>query len=123
MGYGMSAGQLAHRVAWKLTYGPIPEGLFVCHACDTPACVNPFHLLLGSQQANLTDAQRKGRIRNGEAHRDAKLTAELAALIRAARVRGVAYKNLAVQFGVAIGTIQAIVDGRTWKPTGRFEGE
>jgi hypothetical protein len=56
MGYGMYYGRLAHRVAWQTTYGQIPSGLYVCHAC-----VNPSHLLLGTQTANITDAQRKGK--------------------------------------------------------------
>ena len=53
--------QLAHRHAWTLTNGPIPDGLYVCHTCDTPPCINPDHLFLGSAADNLRDAQAKGR--------------------------------------------------------------
>lgn len=51
----------AHRMAWILAHGPIPEGRYVCHSCDTPACVNPEHLWLGSAQSNNEDAWAKGR--------------------------------------------------------------
>jgi hypothetical protein len=54
------------RVAWELTFGPIPDGLFVLHACDTPACCNPGHLMIGTLQANSVDAGRKGRMGTGK---------------------------------------------------------
>ena len=68
-GYGMFQTQTTghvkfkttHRLAWELTNGPIPVGLFVCHTCDVPSCVNPAHLWLGTNQANIMDAVRKGR--------------------------------------------------------------
>lgn len=54
---------LAHRVAYTLYKGPIPDGLFVLHACDNPPCVNPAHLLVGTHQENIEDARRKGRLK------------------------------------------------------------
>jgi HNH endonuclease len=51
----------AHRIAWILTYGPIPKGLFICHTCDVRHCINPEHLFLGTQSDNMIDAVTKGR--------------------------------------------------------------
>ena len=51
----------AHRAAWMLVRGPIPSGLFACHHCDVPACVNPAHLFLGTAKDNAADMDSKGR--------------------------------------------------------------
>ena len=68
----------AHRIAYELTYGLIPPGMEVCHRCDTPACVRPEHLFLGTHATNLGDAAHKGRFPAGDAHYSRRLAALIA---------------------------------------------
>lgn len=76
-GYGLfrtpARHELAHRVAYRLFNGTL-DARDVMHVCDTPACVNPEHLLLGTRKENMQDAVNKKRTRVGENHGRAKLT-------------------------------------------------
>ncbi|MGH7024521.1 MAG: HNH endonuclease signature motif containing protein [Caulobacteraceae bacterium] len=51
----------AHRLAWELANGPIPDGLLILHKCDNPVCCNPDHLFLGTAADNHADCAAKGR--------------------------------------------------------------
>jgi len=69
LGYGkfslLKGTFLAHRISWLLFRGSIPKGMFLCHRCDNPSCVNPEHLFLGTPKENTTDMVNKGRLRYG----------------------------------------------------------
>jgi hypothetical protein len=96
---------LAHRAAYLLLIGDIPDGMDVLHRCDTPACVNPDHLLAGTAVDNLKDAREKGRLLGGQA----KLTNEQAELIRDSEE---SIGDLARRFGVCDSTVYQIKNRR-----------
>lgn len=113
--------QRAHRVAWKLTRGPIPSGLLVCHHCDVPACVNPGHLFIGTMKDNAMDAAKKGRLAQQKdkakyvlaARKKSKLTAEDVIAIRA-ELGARNGARIGRKYGVSKGVISAIRTGKTW---------
>jgi hypothetical protein len=65
--FGIARGvwQYAHRFAYAEAYGPIPDGVLVCHRCDNPPCCRPDHLFLGTAADNMQDAAHKGRMASG----------------------------------------------------------
>jgi hypothetical protein len=86
----------AHRVAWELTNGPIPDGQWVLHHCDVPHCVNPAHLFLGTQTENMRDASVKGRLSVPKRRNRARI-AEIRTRWLAG---GVTQRALAAEYGV-----------------------
>lgn len=113
--YGLLSKLLAHRLSWVIHYGSIPDGLFVCHHCDNPPCVNPAHLFLGTRSDNMLDAFNKGRLpdHRGTSHGQAKLTEAQVRTIRA--TDGVPYTTLATMFSVHHSTIHYIKSRKTWR--------
>jgi len=107
----------AHQVSYRIHFGEIPKGKFVCHKCNNPACCNPAHLYAGTPADNWRDTIESKKacrfpIYRGEECHDAKLTE--------AKVRDILTSNkggaeLAKEYGVSRSAISAIRRRRTWK--------
>jgi hypothetical protein len=110
--------QLAHRVAWMISNGPIPDDQVVRHRCDNVACVRPDHLALGTQADNLQDMRERGRAHfnrfpSGAMHPNARLSDSEVADLRALRAAGATFSALGKLFGVHPSTAHAIAVGET----------
>jgi hypothetical protein len=113
----------AHRVAWELTYGPIPPGQQVCHRCDNPPCCNPADLFLGTHADNMADRNHKGRSTKGRiAHcgehsgRAAKLTlVDVQDITRSYAAGGISQRELGIRYGVSQTQIGRIIRGDRWR--------
>lgn len=117
LGYGRIRFQktiiTAHRISywiqnptWKLS-----SSLSVCHACDTPACVNPKHLWLGTQADNMKDCKGKGRKERGERHASARLTEnQIIAIRQDSRIQ----KQIASDYGMGRTIISNIKSKNKW---------
>lgn len=119
-GYGtivFGKKQATHRVAWILTNGPIPDGLFVLHKCDCPSCCRPDHLWLGTAADNSRDMIQKGRTNGpaGERSGFAKLTNEDVIEIRRLRKEGVSCRSITLRFPVCRKTIEKIIAKTIWR--------
>ena len=107
---GRSSGTiLTHRAAWIDKFGPIPDGLFVCHACDNRACCNPDHLFLGTNEDNMRDMMSKGRGAKGFALPQTRLSEDD---VRFAREHPQRINELAARFGVTTKYLRAVINGR-----------
>lgn len=117
--YSTGKAWRAHRAAWLVTNGPIPDGLAVCHKCDVRDCCNPRHLFLGTYYDNYQDAKRKGRHTRGTIVWTAKLTDERVRCIRTEFAGGgVTKRAIAARHGVSESSIGLIVRGKTWAHVG-----
>jgi len=122
-GYGRLRGILAHRIAWEIFRGLIPEGLCVLHKCDNPSCVKPSHLFLGTQLDNIKDRHAKGRSSSGESHSKScrgeivgtsKLKEQDVRDIRRKRKEGAKVATLSKEYGLVQSAIYAIIDRTRW---------
>ncbi len=106
----------AHRLSWEIHNGKIPKGMCVCHHCDTPACVNPSHLFLGTRADNNRDRTIKGRTadHHGANNPNAKLTPTDVKQIRKLREQGLTQQAIADQFGVKQAYVSNILLRKAW---------
>ncbi len=115
-GYGQSSWKgiyyRAHRFSYKQFKGPIPENMFVCHACDVRCCVNPEHLFLGTHLENIQDMLKKKRQARGEKNNKSKLNTDQVLNIRASPEF---ITTLAKQYNVSTTSIWDIKIGKTWR--------
>ena len=140
--HGRNSQMGAHRFAWTLFHGHVPARMFVCHICDTPACVRPDHLFLGTPADNSRDMVNKGRVARGprtdttnwrrganhhwNTHPEdrlrgskngcAKLTEANVVTIRSEYgVGGISQQQLADRFGVSQVAISLVVRREKWR--------
>jgi hypothetical protein len=117
----------AHRFSWEIHNGEIPRGFCVLHKCDTPACVNPDHLFLGTKAENNADMHKKGRnvpggthckgagkYPKGEDHPNAKLCKSSVVAIREDKDSGMSYSAIAKKYKIGIATAWKICQKRIW---------
>jgi hypothetical protein len=103
-----------HRIAWRLSNGPIPDGLFVLHRCDNRACCRPSHLFLGTCQDNMADMFAKGRnkvgikgLRSANANLPDKVVREVRRMARDGR----RFKHIGAELGIDPRGVSRIVAG------------
>lgn len=101
----------AHRASWRLYRGPIPDGLWVLHKCDTRACCNPDHLFLGTHADNTADMVAKGRSNRGTKHGLSKLNDNAVLAIRE-DTRGPT--KIAVDHGICRETVRRVKSRAAW---------
>lgn len=101
----------AHRASWIIHHGS-PGELFVLHRCDNRRCVNPRHLFLGTNADNMADMTRKGRQARGARVAITRLAEDQ---VRAIKASTESQSALARRYGVAVATVAAILQGRSWK--------
>jgi hypothetical protein len=105
-----------HRASWMVYKGSIPKGLCVLHTCDTPSCINPNHLFLGSRADNAADMVAKGRSSRGEKRSAAYLTDEQVLDIRSLWAAGLhTQTQIGEMCGTNRGNVNNIVHRKTWK--------
>lgn len=103
---------MAHRLAYSINNGPIPDGYVVRHKCDNPSCINPEHLEVGTQADNIADKVSRGRQARGSGVGRAILTEESVREIRSSPLK---VSELSILYGVSVVSIRNILRRKTWQ--------
>jgi hypothetical protein len=110
----------ASRISYIMAYGDIPaDKSFVCHTCDNRACVNPAHLFAGTNNDNMQDKVKKGRLVTAWQ----KLTTEDVVNIRTLALTPMTYRQIASRYGVESDHVSKIVRGMWWRYAGGPDAE
>lgn len=102
----------AHRLSYQIYRGEIPLGMQVCHKCDTPLCVNPEHLFIGTLQDNMHDRNSKRRQAHGVRHSRAKICEADVVAIRSSTETTV---SLSKKYNVGSDVISRIKNHKAWR--------
>ncbi len=115
-GIGSNRVFRAHRIAWELVHGAIPDGLVICHHCDNRRCVNVDHLFLGTRADNNRDKMSKGRGGHlkGTANGNAKLTEADVLEIRSGIFAGWTHNEIGDHFGVSDTLVGYVLRRQSW---------
>lgn len=107
----------AHRMAWIIVNGEIPDGLLVCHRCDNRSCCRIDHLFLGTPADNSRDMVSKGRQGSAKGERShlAKLTEQDVIAIRSDLYKDWTYRAIGKAFGIGEWEVSAILHHKRWK--------
>ena len=109
-----------HQASWLINHGPIPAGFWVLHKCDTPLCVNPDHLYLGTRADNAMDmvVRERAFMKKGSGHFLAKLTEIDIPVIRRLYTSGLSKRYIAGRYAVSDVTIHKLIAGMIWRHVG-----
>lgn len=102
----------AHRVSYEVHKGEIPKGKWICHKCDTPKCVNPEHLFIGSASENRKDAVSKKRVPAGEYNHFSRFTDIQVEEMRKLYDEGLTYDRLARIFNCSFTYVKYIIGNK-----------
>lgn len=112
---GTRRQEYAHRLSYRIHFGDIPDGMMVCHKCDTPLCVRPDHLFLGDAAVNLGDMAAKDRHLYGERNTEHRLVeAEVNRIFDLADL-GWTQGRIAKEVGTGQMNVCRILRGERWR--------
>lgn len=117
-GYGILSYKkhyYAHRYSYEKKHGIINEGMFVCHKCDNPSCVNPDHLFIGTPKDNSQDMANKGRSSKGEKNGTATMSNNTVIKIKELINLGMKNKEISLKLNVRADRVSSIRHSVSWK--------